>query len=770
MNRTYIFDLFAKDMDDRSHLTIVHCGGIGLRDHEIRAELQRHFEAGANLPPDNIVFTGTPACSDMFKELVSSDMLRLALPQFTRNSAPPALRAACLSLDGTLQEVSVDGRGLGIPLDQHLWDRFQHFGLKELFKGRGALLSASEAFHYVKPSKKHCQKFIRTANVLTRGPEAAFVAFCILRNCLSSSVKFIYVDTSSIMSVAHVLAGMRPQMDVKWIPPIVDSFGSHQGLDTAQFEDVESSLFVLSASTSGDLEERLKKEHGVPNRNIITIFYLGEKRPRSLVLCDATERKDKSEFDGWEPPVPTLAPIDARRCVLCVAGSQPLTIVGDQFLREEVKVNEVLITIDSKPKWMNTLMRDFVGHGIVSCHRVANPTEASPREIFIDVEKAFNSTFKARLGRLVRQVTPSAVGTVIHVNDGSSRSLAQEVLCVLKEKPKLVSAQSVIENPPQEETVGAGTVVVTAGVVVAGQHLMEVSQALRHVQNPIVYLIGLSRTRSEQRLEEIRKNIIPATGGKSVVHCVNDIFLPDDPVWRGSPWDLEIQTLKRLRDQTQRDDVVYELASKRIEVLGRKRAKEGLVDDLFWPTTSGAPLHIRPGFALWTFEPATSTQADVYISVAATLHRWRSELRKSPADLIRTVLAPRNLIRFNDGVIQASFLRAAHPGELDYRDHTELDESINAILTLIFENHHDARGEGCIEFLLAIIEKRLQLSFKTAIGRIEDLEKILGKERRRLSKNGRFALALCRMALNELRYPGNKSHSMKSGKKALRRT
>ena len=129
-------------------------------------------------------------------------------------------------------------------------------------------------------------------------------------------------------------------------------------------------------------------------------------------------------------------------------------------------------------------------------------------------------------------------------------------------------------------------------------------------------------------------------------------------------------------------------------------------------------MKIRPGFAFWQglgeeIEQAGS-QADVYITVLAILHRLRSAEPEESALAQhahnRTVLSPANFGRFNDGAIQAALLRAARPGELDYSHDPVLSTQMRHMVQRFIEHMEDDEGEAAPEFLLALAQGQVTLT------------------------------------------------------------
>jgi hypothetical protein len=73
-------------------------------------------------------------------------------------------------------------------------------------------------------------------------------------------------------------------------------------------------------------------------------------------------------------------------------------------------------------------------------------------------------------------------------------------------------------------------------------------------------------------------------------------------------------------------------------------------------------------------------------------------------------LSPRNFDRFNDGIIQASFLRASQPIELDYSHFRKESGEMTEILRFILSNSANSAGEAAQEFVLALALGRMRLA------------------------------------------------------------
>ena len=146
------------------------------------------------------------------------------------------------------------------------------------------------------------------------------------------------------------------------------------------------------------------------------------------------------------------------------------------------------------------------------------------------------------------------------------------------------------------------------------------------------------------------------------------------------------------------------------------RAEKGLCDNVFLPTLSGEKLSLRKGFVYWNFEVKTEIayQSQVYFTITSVINRLRNESLNSERSLkqstyVRNLISSETFNRFNDGVIQASILRAADYRMLSY----DLDENQSLAMTVFIKSLVDKfdqdHGEALPEFLMALGLKKIRL-------------------------------------------------------------
>lgn len=723
-----------------------------ISDQQLKGIFQEYLDIEGRVPPDLIVLLGTDGIREKLKALSESGTINKSIPEFTRLSSPPPIRAISFQAEGVASAVTTNCDQLLKPAFLS-WLQFE--GLKLIFEKRGAILEPSGKGHFIKPTGEHCERFVRTANALIAGAETSFIALWLLRY-LNRQIDFIYTDTAGIHSLALSASILRVQIDKNWNIPIVDSFSSYGGLSTYNFRARESSLFLISASTSGRLEEKLRTQLQVPHQNIVTVFYMSSRSVGdSQVLCDlsATYASRITEF----------TPYSRSDCPRCRSKIPAVAIEGDQFLIEYPNADADLIHFSNLPKWLGLLMQDFCGKGILRAHRVASPTDEKPRELFIDLaglltetgtqngNRAQESAFLQRLDRQMFHIVPATLKHVVYLDDPISKSLAERLQNHMQthfpnHQFSVVPHTQLPKQKIEESEWNEGTLMVVSGVVVTGQKMMEANQLLRNRKDDsIVYLAGLTRTRDKKRLAEIRENI--QFGREETRHypfySIWDIYIPDDQVTRPSPWDIELDTWQKVQEwraslnlsptsAEESFDPIESWISNRMTELQQARVS-GLTNALFLPDLTGNALELRNGFAFWPnlqYQEKYS-QAEVYFTISAVLHAWREKHHQAIGlgSYSRMLISPRNFYRYNDGIIQACILRASDRGELDYRNDRGLASAMLEVIENVFGNFENAQGEALLEFLLAIAERRLTMDvglISKPVTRLEEqLEELL---------------------------------------------
>jgi hypothetical protein len=260
-------------------------------------------------------------------------------------------------------------------------------------------------------------------------------------------------------------------------------------------------------------------------------------------------------------------------------------------------------------------------------------------------------------------------------------------------------------------------VIVVANVTESGRSLLEVSRDLRRPfpNAPRIYIVGLAKYISDASLQKIKSNLTQTHAAVSHEFiAIEQIQLPSSSEMNAWIAERELLSDTSFFFEGMSDAEGAEWQSR----LDRLRLQtEPLIDELFVSSLAKNPIKLQPGFALWPSDLAgKGSQADVFFTIASVFQNLRAKEEEEGAaralrsDLFQqTLVDPGNFGRFNDGVIQASILRAAHPNELDYSATPNDSYNMARFARRMIESSNKPRGEAAAELLIAILTGRLKL-------------------------------------------------------------
>ncbi|MDH7638100.1 hypothetical protein [Sphingomonas oryzagri] len=604
------------------------------------------------------------------------------------------------------------GKAAAPTIDEDLFASLLHQGLREIFVRRGALIRAEDGQHFVHPSGKHSQAFIRAANVFVDGPETMFVAACLLA-CVPEQTRDLWIDTSSIASVAHAFALLRHLLAPDLPIPTISSFSSWRAISQEQsIPRTPHRAALVSATTSGNLARRLVSDQGFRADEVVTLFSFA-KAGTPPIVCDLSA--DKVFWAGAEPMV--SAEYREGKCALCDAQSRPIRFVGDQFLADSVCYEPIAILRDDAPKSLREFMQNYHGHEGFGLRAVDDDGDTF-RQVGIDPARLLAvDRFQTRFKAAVHRHAPRHLTALVHLDDEASGKLAAEFLKVSDNHDTSPIAAQDLRSLAKSGALDGGIVVI-AGSVGQGHDLDGISRDLRDPfgETPRTYIIGFSKhshtDRSKQLVNNLKFNSLSASGQgyEHVVRPIESLILPDRPA--RSAWEAEFKLLSLLlEDATDAGD------SRETDFLDARldRLRETgslAVEELFLSSPDGHPLELRDTFAFWKRDLYRSvSQGDVVFTMASVLENLRyGDAPKLVSDsFTQRVIDPGMFGRYNDGVIQASLLRCALPQELYYASMPQLSRQMADLVKRTFVAKPPA-NEGSLEFLLAIALGRLRLT------------------------------------------------------------
>ena len=703
MHGYYPFEITVQSVPQRREL-IIFTTAADPNSEELAESIEAHCEDKS--PPDQIRIVAPKYLDAAIRNAAGTGKFANRVRAVTRFHSGPSVSCHFFDWSGFVEDLP----SLAF---------VQRVGMTSIFVHGNALLQTPKSHHYEKPSGKHSTQFLRVGNAMISGVEIDFVAFCCLSQ-LDREIKHYYCDTGAIAPIAFSLNLLRRQLDPSIGNATIDSFGSFEGAAKFEFRNMEQSMILVSASTSGGLAKDLDEKYGLPLSRILTIFQLSSEVVTGKVVCNLA--RDKRENPSGIVPFQSF---DAKNCELCRENSTLIRIAGDQFLTGESTIEEVFLKAEDA-KHAQDFLKSSIGREFVRANYSEEGTPATS-EVFFDLEHLLGSEnmlgmelFQNQLDWIVDHSVPASTRRILTLDDPSSQVLGRYIHRRLQFSPDtvpLVTISEVKENL-DENILTNGATVVVASAIASGLNLLSVSQILRKLQpNELVtYIIGLSRLPRPDELQRIRTNVTYGNDGRKYgFHSVMQIALPLYGHKNKTSWAIERELLTEIVRECE-DKIATQVFENRIEEirLAGSRSHRGMSESLFWTSVVGKPLALRPNFAFFEFpQPAVVSQADVYFTVLCVLHylRGRTDSDRSlqQHEHVRRVLSPRNFERFNDGVIQSAILRAALPSELDFSISHSLSQDMLQILGSVFDSANADTGEASVEFLMALATRKLRL-------------------------------------------------------------
>ena len=586
-----------------------------------------------------------------------------------------------------------------LPLEQ-----LRRQGMTILFRRRNGLVESGPTAHFVKPSGARDSQFLIGAHALSDSAEIFFIAFWLLRHIADYKIEYVHVDTSGIASVGLALSLLSSDF-----MPVIRTFESYDGVHKIDTQPGRDDLILISASQSGGMAEKIK-ESVKNDQLIITLFSLSPNEVKAgHMLCDLNY-DPKYNVHGYNV---SSKNIDAD-------STSAIRLAGERFMTEVSKPRKIIPTALGAPDVVKEYLEELVGKQVFSVFKFGLGGEE--RGIWIDVSNLLKTKIcKEWVAKVVSSKIPVATkATITFDDDPASNLLAKAIRREVKrqgvsldraDKLTLTSIQK--EGSKAKWPVENSAVLIIGGATGHGAELLAASRALRTYaeKSHRIYITAAAVPSSSNSFKILNSNLVFPK------HSFETMFqLIVDRVDMTSSWKRELELLRNA-------ELPAALEQRRSDLMN---TSTGLQKNLFIPSPNDE-LFLRKNFAFWSKElSASATQADVFTTIAVIVENLRTsdkisqDKRLTNTPYTRSIITAETFSRYNDGVIQASILRAAKPIELNYKD-SEADSRLMANLIIDMGRlATQPQGEALSEFLLALKTKRLLLTD-------EDNERLLKK-------------------------------------------
>lgn len=584
-------------------------------------------------------------------------------------------------------------------------------GLAHMVKCSDVLKKAPAGFFYSKPSSRASNYFIRAEDLLSEALYAHFLAFACLP--LIKKVKAdglsapdtLYLDTIALLPLAFALQMYLMRFDQPLFTDI-RSFHSHEGLvKDGALPKGASAMCLISASTRCGLAQQWAKINSAPPCLVTTLLSFESKADCCTILYTLKQPDDFEMLKEGDS-----------------GGTRLIRIHGERFVAEHSETRLLNINTDHAPTILQAKFYSYMGENLFSCFRKDKPGARS-RTVHVNKERLVATDgFKSWYKTVLLEEAVSSTRWIIHDDDEASALLADEAIAYLKGCGVEIETKVSFDNF-DAGTKFDGSAIILAAVVERGSRLQSVSRRLRTAQltGTRLYIAGAMFGRSYHMIKELQSNLTQPAKDHSRFVVKTYMEIPAAELTCADHWDKEQTLLGSLHSFS---STFSPPVAARMEVFDQVPL-QGLAMDPFWPSShTGQSMKLSRGFAFVDGKPddktdvTVATSTDIFLTILWILqHARQSEKvanakRLESGELQQVLLSPEVFSRFDDGIIQASFLHAALPTELDYRaDETQSLAMADIIYRLAAGYGHE-RGEAAMEFVMALAIEKIRLHKK----------------------------------------------------------
>ena len=584
-------------------------------------------------------------------------------------------------------------------------------GFANLVRDRGAYQIAPTGHVFKHPSGKRSRHFLLASELLSDEVDAYFVALCI---CAAAAEKILntprlYIDTMGIYPIARAIKDIvSDPTNIKVANNLeICSFHSHDGLVDFHPPDSATAIVLISASTSGNMARSMVLDKRFPSANVVTILDTEREGRLGTIIY---------EHQKYQSHLGTLSPAEAD------GYETPIELVGEYFAARGKRPRALTLTIEHSPKSLKEILNDFDDKDSCSLqqHRAQGSSSVDP--ITLSQSEIVTSTkIKNWLAEELRLRTPASVSHVLAAQGKDSFELANECARLLQGITNRTIAVVSIDQISELAAQGASGVLICSALVGNGHALRITARDIRELvpaaSRHFIIGIGLPDTvESWNRL----KQFLTQSGDPARPylfscwkHLPIGVKRPHDSWTRYAKL---MQQLEHATDDSDKD-VLWKNKDLRASLNIAMSVLEKSMQSML-PSNTSQSLKLTEGFVYWTPSPEQLAKANHYAmsylaisSVLQNAREFENPLKRLKSTLYETVvLDPENFLRFNDGILQASLLRAANSFELDYSMSPEQSQSMREILEKIFINNTKRYGEASTEFAAALASGHLKLT------------------------------------------------------------
>ena len=711
------FYTYKADVGERRNILVCYVASLGFDVVQFGGMIKAAFD-GSPFSKQVVIISAEYNRKAILEKLLRSPEEVARLKRSINNYQTIDFYLASIKMDGVVQYDENIQSGDVEKFDiKTSFNKILDVGLVDIISRNDLVMESSPSYHFVKPSGKHTNRFIKASNVMQKSAEISFFAINLLKH-VKGSIDRVYTDTAGIFPLAYELVSISRRFG-KETCEFIDSFGSYKGVDSYTFTGSADTLVLISASTSDDLSRKLKTKVGLAQAKIVAVF--SSSADTSYPVLVDFKRFYSVYKNAIFSPISSTA---EHECDLCIyERSIPLSLSNSQFVFEAPKAERYLPLAKDSDQSIRGLISNYKNTQAFKClyDGLDGTTDPAP-EYFVDVSAlaVSNSKYQEKIKNFVLRSFPLSADLIVHANDQGAADLAEKIKMEVGALNKTVGVISIGELDPSSVRSG---VVVVAGSIQTGKSLLDISRKLRLIDGlPITYVVGFAKYNDPISYGKLKRDLAFNNGssnlGSHQFFAVEEIMLPLTET-RVNSWVREQETLKKILGLSRNTEASTAAINDRESFLRTitSKDKQGAGVELFLQSPIGKAMILGKTFAFWNEADSQSEfdhQATVYFTISNILQGLRyskpgRDLAPLKDGYILKQLDPLLFDRFNEGVIQASVLRAAKPKELDYSADDNSSNVVGSLIERMIMYPDISTSEALPEFLMALCSGKLQV-------------------------------------------------------------
>lgn len=600
-----------------------------------------------------------------------------------------------------------------ISIDHNIYNAIKNSFFELVFDSHECILNSSINSYYCLPSGYFSTHFIRIGNMLTDGDDIYCLSVFLIPYLLKRPT-LIFCDSPSIFPLIYGAIHLYNKLNTSsFYSPLIRTFSFHS-ITSIDKSNNSSSIYFLSASIIGLLPQKLNSI-GIDWSRIIVISNFNRSINNYEIIKDFSKLnlKNLSDFECL-PQEDFIKKFPHKKFAI--------KFETDHFIPSPPKISTILISKDDAPPSLSSLIQRYFETNFIACYYGKN-SKGNTRDLYFDIKKmlrSFNESspnhFEKKTAKLLLNFLPININKIIYIDDYESLYIANSLKDYYSHTySKDVEIKHFSEINSLDNNIPVAYIV-CASCISEGKKIFNVSRLLRNCdKSQIVYFTGIVRCKDSDSLKELKSNLKYGDYGFNTYQFISieELFLPNEDSETIS-WELEKNFLVELLFGFNEFNV-QEILTEEVKIYFTKRFNDlqngNLINNVFLKKNEDQSLKLNKNFAFFDFyewNPNSVSQAIVYFAITSVLHNYRNKNRIKQTVYERFLLKPENFNRFNDGIIQAAFLRSCTSFELNYVE----DEKNSRLMSEIINhsiNDSDNLDSAPYEFLMAICIGKLRL-------------------------------------------------------------